>query len=110
MREIDLLEHRLALRKQRRARRERNQQTDRKSARQEPPPTLKGGLYRKAPNRVSGPHNFAMRFRLTQSKHNEHHGEDDNQHGSYGVDVRPKPTLLLPIFELRQEGRRLPAS
>jgi|SRR5580700_8401201 hypothetical protein len=110
MREIDLLEHRLALRKQRRARRERNQQTDRISAKQEPPPTLKGGLYRKAPNRVSGLHNFAMRFRLTQSKHNEHHGEDDNQHGSYGVDVRPKPTLLLPIFELRQEGRRLPAS
>jgi hypothetical protein len=107
MRQIDLLEHGLALRKQRQAGRQHNQQLDPISARQKPPPTLKGGLYRKAANRVFAPHNFAMGFRLTQSKHDEHDGEDDNQHGSYGVDVRPKPTLFLPIFELGKEGRWL---
>ena len=51
-----------------------------------------------------------MGFRLTQSKHDQHYSEDDNQHGSYRVDVRPKPTLFLPIFELRKKGWWLTAS
>ena len=110
MREIDLLEDRLPLRNQRQAGRQRNQQTDRISASQKPPPALKGGLYRKVPEQSVRAAQFAMEFRLTQSKHDEHDGKDDDQYSSYGVDVGPEPTLFLPIFELGKKGRRLATS
>jgi hypothetical protein len=47
---------------------------------------------------------------LAQSKHNQHDREDDDQHSSDRINVRPEPTLFFPIFELRKECRWLAAA
>jgi hypothetical protein len=46
---------------------------------------------------------------LAQPEHKQHDGENDDQHGSYGVDVRPEPTLFFTSFELRKESWSLVA-
>src|SRR5271169_2691249 len=43
-------------------------------------------------------------MKLAQSKRDQYYGEHDNQHGSYGVDVRRQPALLFRSPELRKEG------